>query len=691
MLKNRSWVAISAFVILIFVCAGTLIVGGLYLKGLPTLNPPKFESVQTIPLDSLSTTEHLTIGSGRIQQVAYSPDGKRMAVATSAAILLYETEAFQLQLSIPMTTWVYSILWSPDSRFIAAVVSNRFILLDAATGKQILVFEHSEGASLDDTMEWSPDGKYIAARVLLWFKAEVWIWEVSTGNRVEILKNRTQRFPHAEGVSWSDDSTELAVSYRYHVVGVGKTPPSPEIYIWNLRSSPRVGTKWDSANLLAGNLTRSPDGEYLFVSGEPGVQVLDIRNRSSPGKIPRGSSYIEAFSFSTDGKLLAVGRRREPVTVYELPSLKQVAALDGMWTGADSLSWSPHNQLVASSEFNHSVFVWSLPNRELIHQISLGSDREEDLAWSPDSAHVAAGGRDNRVRLYEASSGKLVTTLGEPYPGNRTHVDWSHDGHWIAWTGMARERNAGVAQIWSTDGTQSINIPGEGTEVPLAWSPRENSLALMAGDLQIWDVHADGNVHLNREIPVSGTVLRLDWSPDGKKIVAGVITYDMSSHERSANLQIWQAADGQLLAEISDETMKYIRGLAWSPNGQWIAASYDLKCTGEYCSMLQVWEAESGELVRTFGRQEGSAWKLSWSADSQWIVSTDAPHRTGVALYPMNKERSIREVPAHHGSVESVAWSPDGKKIASTGYDGQLFIWDAVRLTTINPVPARER
>jgi WD40 repeat protein len=88
---------------------------------------------------------------------------------------------------------------------------------------------------------------------------------------------------------------------------------------------------------------------------------------------------------------------------------------------------------------------------------------------------------------------------------------------------------------------------------------------------------------------------------------------------------------------------------------------------------IYVWNLQTGELERKFGRQQGDIWGLALSPDGASIATTDADV---VRLWDLDTGEQRREFPGHEGRVMAVAFSPDGTQIASAGFGGQIRLWD---------------
>ena len=100
------------------------------------------------------------LGKGFITEIAYSPDGTRLAVASSIGIWIYDTATNEASnLFTGHTSWVVSLSFSPDGTTLASGSSDGTVhLWDVATGQQLRTLEGH--TSWVGSMAFSPDGTY---------------------------------------------------------------------------------------------------------------------------------------------------------------------------------------------------------------------------------------------------------------------------------------------------------------------------------------------------------------------------------------------------------------------------------------------------------------------------------------------------------------------------------------------------
>jgi Tol biopolymer transport system component/DNA-binding winged helix-turn-helix (wHTH) protein len=176
-------------------------------------------------------------------------------------------------------------------------------------------------------------------------------------------------------------------------------------------------------------------------------------------------------------------------------------------------------------------------------------------------------GLDARSRLVRViAGGKLEPETGFLSAAER--ADFSHDGHWVAWTD-----SNGTLWRARADGSDLLRLTSEAVDVFLArWSPDDTRLAVMAREpghaWRLYLVSAQGG-ELHPLLQENRNAGDPSWSPDGQSILFGRVNDRMGKEEAQRSLEI---------LHLSDSSVTEVPGSAglfsprWSPNGRFIAA-----------------------------------------------------------------------------------------------------------------------
>ena len=157
----------------------------------PPIKASFYPSEKITTRNASNISQLVRIGNGTIEEIAYSPDGSIIAVATSIGIFLYDSKMLQVQSYFAEDIYIDSIAFSPDGQVLASGSwDGTGRLWNAANGSMLDTLEGHTNYVL--SVAFAPDGRVLASGS---DDGTVRLWQVADGRLLNTLEG------HASGVN----------------------------------------------------------------------------------------------------------------------------------------------------------------------------------------------------------------------------------------------------------------------------------------------------------------------------------------------------------------------------------------------------------------------------------------------------------------------------------------------------------
>jgi WD40 repeat protein len=602
----------------------------------------------------------------------------------------------------------------PEGRYFASAdASGRVIVWETSTRRPVQSWQ--AGSDMIWALSFSPDGKALATGCL---DGSVSVWNPVTG--ANLFKDDTAKIP-IWGIAYRPDGSLLAAATQdgnVELWDAGDHKKRPHLTIPGDHPKP---FRW------VRSVTFSPvdAGLLAAVTAIGEVHVWDVKDPDRVPhlrtiKLPEGETVggappkVGTLAFHPNGEHLGVGWGNN----LELVAIagNEVTTLRGHQDHVAGVAFAANGDL-ASASWDRTVKVW-LDGKDATVLTYRG---HEDSVWSvafpPDAKNrqFASAGSDGTIRWWDETvrqePEKLVVYSGHPSgvrDPNEKIVEAARGGTFQSLLDRAGARQQLPEDLWRQKSfcdrgsllhrhPLPITVVAFDNELRQFAAVTNNRAGAPASDLAVWDVASGHKVRLLKGL--SGTIWAVTCSRGGQQVAAGdeqgkiavwgktgeapVMSLQHGKPEIAVSSIAFRADGGQLASAGEDGVIKVwdlasrqavrtddlhagsVWALAFSPNGQWLAAG----------ASDGLWLCDlSGGGWRRCDEHLGRGWCVAFSPDGQRLLF--AGDGRSIEVWGVPEGQKLCTYEGHSTAVWTAAFSPDGKRVASAGKDGVVKVWE---------------
>ena len=544
------------------------------------------------------------------------------------------------------------------------------------------------------TAEPSPDGQRLA--VAGW-STTITIYDLAGEREAQRLAGHKRVLASPGRLAWSPDGRFLLSASG----GVLQPHGPCEFFLWDLATGSYTNLAGHSNWLFA--VAWSPDGRWLASACEDGtVGLWDAHARTNVALLRGHQGPAYAAVFSADSRWLFTGGHDRKVRRWDVATQQEIAPPFEHELDVYCVAVSPNGQTMAITCADQYLRLWDLASRTVRKLRYSVVERPYAPVFSPDG-QLLAFGAGNNIRIWDRRANEEKTVL-RGSQGAISHLRFLPDGKRLIsasdfdrpmlWDIKRPERLVTLRSV--REGVCSMTLSADQRWLVVG-SGDHYEEAERPGEVLVFDLTSQQPVLPPLVHPQAVTSVSL--TPDGKLLATGCA---------DGHVRLFTLPEGRLLQTLTNVVNNRPRNLLFSPDGRMLVS-----CGGSPIQ-LAVWDTATWNAAVLLRRPNIEAQGFAFSPDGSLLVTpmgdpncavvwnmpagtTNAVLPTkyfasgaafsadgallavkaywDIALFEVKTWKRLGMLQGHETLILAIAFAPDGKTLASVGFDGSLRLW----------------
>lgn len=534
-----------------------------------------------------------------------------------------------------------------------------------------------------DSVTFSPDGTLLAGGGT---DGSVYFWDVATRQPLGSALTTGQRTTNAASL---EEDARNAVVFSPDGKLLASAGADDALRLWNASTRTLVASPLTGHTSIIGALTFSHHGRLLASgSWDRTIRLWDVRTAQLSGAPLEGAAMpITGLTFSPDDRLLAVASIDGAVVIWNIMTRKLVGMVIepksiGMGT-TNSVAFSPHGELLITTDDSGNIRVWDVTNKREHQKSPLSGHNGAVLgiAFNADGTRLLSAGWDHTIRQWDMQD---MRALGEPMAGHNGVVKsaaFSPDGLTIASASAD-----GSVRLWGTaqNPPLSTTFTGHTSLVEATVHSPDGKLIASGGhdqSIRLWDAANGSLVATLTGHTKAVNALRF-------RVQDGLL----ASGSEDGTVLFWDISTHKQVGKLDTGHINGVKSLDFSPDGKMLATggrdksierADGLNINFRILGTARLWDVATRTAIgEPLQGHTSNVNAVAFSRDGRLLASGSSD--STARLWDVASQQAVGEpLIGHGGSVHCVSFSPDGKLLATGSKDKTIRFWDVAQRTAI--------